>query len=142
MMKYGNGGQVIGGPLKEMKAKRPNPYDGNEPSADDIERASEGEKFAKGGMAGKKGAVMAIVAKLAKKPMGESMKMNGEEGEMEEGGEEGSEEHESMEKAAKTAAANEVMSALKSGDVDALAEALTNFHKSMAYGGMAGKEEC
>jgi hypothetical protein len=131
-----DGGQVIGGPLKMMKAKRPNPYTGNEPEADDIERASEGQKFADGGMADKKkGAVMAIVAKLAKKPMG-----GGEEEEMEEGGEEGSEEHESMEKAAKTAAANEVMSALKSGDVEALAEALTNFHKSMAYGGMAGKE--
>jgi len=34
------------------------------------------------------------------------------------------------------------MDAFKSGDTKALAEALTNFHKSMAYGGMAGKEEC
>ena len=140
MMKYGNGGQVIGGPLKEMKAKRPNPYDGNEPSADDIERASEGEKFAKGGMAGKKGAVMAIVARLAKKPskIGEAMSEGSEE-EMEEGGEEDVATSGDM---AKMSAASEVMDAFKSGDTKALAEALTNFHKSMAYGGMAGKEEC
>jgi hypothetical protein len=123
MMKYSNGGQVIGGPLKEMKAKRPNPYDGNEPSADDIERASEGEKFAKGGMAGKKGAIMAIVAKLAKKPseIGSELEKEGEG--MEESGE-------GMMGEAKMTAASEVMSALKGGDVSAFSSALENFMKA------------
>ena len=136
---YADGGEVIGGPLREMKAKRRNPYDGNEKEADELENELDKQNFAEGGMADKKkGAVMAIVAKLAKKPMG-----GGEEMEMEdEEEEEGSPEHESMEMAAKSAAASEVMAAFKSGDVEALAEALTNFHKSMAYGGMAGEEEC
>ena len=67
--------------LTEWKAERPNPYTGNVPSADDIERASQGQKFADGGMSKKKGAVMAIVAKLGKKPMGGEMEMDEEGGE-------------------------------------------------------------
>jgi len=115
----------IGGPLKEQIAKRPNPYTGNVGEANDMERASMGQKFAKGGMAGKP-AVMAIVAKLAKKPMSESMKVNEE---VEEEGMEGPEEGSGMHEEAKMAAASEVMGAFKSGDEKALAMALENFIK-------------
>jgi len=137
--KLADGGNVLGGPLKEWKAERPNPYDGNPSSADDIERASKGEGFAsggkvpagglaEGGMADKKkSAVLAIVAKLAKKPMSGSMEMNGEE----EGGEEGGPMEpmkvgEDAMHEAGLAAASEIMDAVKSGDKEALASALYN----------------
>ena len=134
--KMADGGQIIGGPLKEMKAMRPNPYTGNEPEADDIEADSEGAKFAKGGPVGKKGAVLAIVAKLAKKPskMGEAM-AEGDHG-AELGGHEAEETPEEMHEEdmaheAKMAAGEEIISAFKSGDVEALVEALANFHTAM-----------
>lgn len=88
-------------------------------------RKQEKEKMADGGMPKGKGAVMAIVARLAKKPMEMSEKM-GEEGE--------SEEMESEEmggmREAKMAAAEEVMSALKSGDKEMFAGALENFMRA------------
>jgi len=124
--KMASGGNVIGGPLKEGMAKRPSPYTGNMPEASAMESEAMGQKFAKGGMAGKP-AVMAIVAKLAKKPMEGSAKMQ-EEAEMEEGME-GPEEGSGMHEEAKMAAASEVMGAFKSGDEKALAMALENFIK-------------
>ena len=83
----------------------------------------EKEKMADGGMPKGKGAVMAIVARLAKKPMEMSEKM-GEEGEEME-----SEEMGGM-REAKMAAAEEVMSALKSGDKEMFAGALENFMRA------------
>lgn len=80
----------------------------------------EKEKMADGGMAKGKGAVMAIVAKLAKKPMEMSKEMSSEGEEME------SEEMGGM-REAKMAAAEEVMSALKSGDKEMFTGALENF---------------
>lgn len=75
-------------------------------------------KMADGGMAGKKPAVMAIVAKLSKKGSGEEM----EEGEMEEGGEDMS-----AMKEAKMAASEDIMSALKSGDKEMFMNSLSEF---------------
>lgn len=81
-----------------------------------------GGKMADGGPVDKKkGAVMAIIAKLGKKPMsspGNDMMESEDEGEGEEG---------SVSGEAKMAAAEEVMSALKSGDKMAFAGALENF---------------
>lgn len=110
------------GGLTEGKAKRPNPYDGNMKEADSLAGELKREKFADGGPAGKKGAIMAIVAKLAKKPseMGEAMKEEGEGMES---------EGEDMMGEAKMSAASEVMDALKGGDVKAFAGALENFMK-------------
>lgn len=119
------GGMVKGmasGGLTEQKAKRPNPYTGNEPEMRDMEAET---KMADGGMTGKKGAVMAIVAKLAKKPMSESMKMNGEEE-----SEEGEMEMGEARMEAKKAAADEIMGALKSGDAATLAASLENFMRA------------
>lgn len=171
------GKKMATGGLVEHKAKRPNPYDGNEPEADEVERETESQNFAHGGMSkekltkahekarelmpqfqkeygkekgksiayatmtkqakegmaeggevGKKGAVMAIVARLAKKPseigkeMGDTAVERAEEG----GGEEGM----GGMREAKMAAAEEVMSALKSGDREGFAGALENFMKA------------
>jgi hypothetical protein len=122
--KLADGGQVIGGPLKELKSTRPNPYTGNVPSADDIEGASEGKNFANGGPVDKKkSAVLAIVAKLAKKPMG-GME-GGEEGEVEEVQEPMAVDESAMHEAA-IAAASDIIDAVKSGDKEALANALYN----------------
>jgi hypothetical protein len=83
------------------------------------------DKMADGGEVGKgKGAVMAIVARLAKKPMQMSKEMESEgEGEEMESGMGGMRE-------AKMAAAEEVMSALKSGDKEMFAGALENFMRA------------
>jgi hypothetical protein len=71
----------------------------------------------------KKSAVLAIVAKLAKKPMSGSMEMNGEE----EGGPmEPMKVGEDAMHEAGLAAASEIMDAVKSGDKEALASALYN----------------
>jgi len=140
--------------FKSIMAKRKNPYEGNEKFSDEMEaETANGGNFAKGGMVKcascggkmamggmscaqgckmaeggavdkKKNAVMAIIAKIGKKPMDSVGKspdemMGGEEGQMEG---EMSASHE-----AKMAAADEVMSALKSGDTMAFAGALENF---------------
>jgi hypothetical protein len=128
MMGGGMVSKMANGGLTEQQAKRPNPYTGNEPEMKEMEKETSSQKFADGGMAGKKGAVMAIVAKLAKKPMATSKEMSGEE--MEEDG-----EMEGMEasKEAKMAAAEEVMGALKSGDKEMFAGALENFMKACSY---------
>ena len=176
---YGKKMMATGG-LVEQKAKRPNPYDGNEPEANEVEKEAETQNFAKGGMAkakivaahkkakelmpdfqkeygkekgkeiayatmmkqeknkmadggsvdGKgKNAVMAIVAKLAKKPSEMSQKL----GEEASGEEMESESEISGMEAAKMAAAEEVMGALKSGDKEAFAGALENFMRSCSY---------
>jgi hypothetical protein len=104
------------------KAKRPSPYTGNVPEANEMEKETSSQNFAKGGMAKGKPAVMAIVAKLAKKPMSESSEMN------EEMASEGPEMASGMQEA-KMAAAEEVMGAMKSGDASAMASALENFIK-------------
>jgi len=124
MMGGGMVKKMAEGGLTEQKAKRPNPYTGNEPEAKEVEKETSSQKFADGGMTGKKGAVMAIVAKLARKPkeMSEAMQ---EEAEMEEK----KESMGSMEEA-KMAAAEEVMDALKSGDKSAFADALENFMRA------------
>jgi len=121
MMSGGMVDKAANGGLVEQKAKRPNPYTGNVPEAADMEKET---RMADGGMAGKKPAVMAIVARLAKKPMSESKKMNEEmedEGKMEMG-------EARME--AKKAAAEEIMGALKSGDTSTLASSLENFMRA------------
>lgn len=165
--------RMADGGLTEQKAKRPNPYDGNEPEAAEVQKELETQNFAKGGMAkadivaadkkakelmpkfqkeygkekGKaiayatmrkqqkegmadggevKGPVMAIVAKLAKKPMEASEKL-GEMAAEEEGG---GEERMGMMREAKMAAAEEVMGALKSGDKEMFAGALENFMRA------------
>lgn len=127
MMGGGMVKKMAEGGLTEQKAKRPNPYTGNEPEAKEVEKETMSQKFAEGGMAGKKGAVMAIVAKLAKRPkeMSEGMQ---EEAEMEE-----KEESMGGMEEAKMAAAEEVMGALKSGDKSAFAGALENFMKACSY---------
>lgn len=116
------------GGLVEQKIKRSNPYTGNEKEAMDIEKEAEGNKMADGGMSGKKPAVMAIVAKLAKKPTEASSKM-GEMASEGEGEEMESEEMGGM-REAKMAAADEVMSAIKSGDKEMFAGALENFMRA------------
>lgn len=142
---YGKKMMATGG-LVEQKAKRPNPYDGNEKEADEVEKETESQNFAKGGMAkkmaeggeaSKKGAVMAIVARLAKKPtemsseLGKAAEGEGSALEKETGGEEASEMG-GMEEA-KLAAAEELMGALKSGDKRAFASSLENFMKACSY---------
>lgn len=107
------------GGLTEGKAARPNPYDGNKKEADSLASELGADRMAEGGPVGKKGAIMAIVAKLAKKPSEIGSEMEKEEG-MGEG--EMSASHE-----AKMAAADEVMGAIKSGDKMAFAGALENF---------------
>jgi hypothetical protein len=131
MMGGGMVSKMADGGLTEQKAKRPNPYTGNEPEMKEMESETSSQKFADGGMAGKKGAVMAIVAKLAKKPMATSKEMSGEETEENDR----MEEEEGMEasKEAKMAAAEEVMGALKSGDKEAFAGALENFMRACEY---------
>jgi hypothetical protein len=124
MMGGGMVSKMAEGGLTEQQAKRPNPYTGNEPEAKEMEKETSA-KMADGGMAKGKPAVMAIVAKLAKKPMSESGKMN-EEMEDERGEMEASKE-------AKMAAAEEVMSALKSGDKEMFAGALENFMRACDY---------
>ena len=178
---YGKKMMAQGG-LTEQKAKRPNPYDGNEPEAAEVEKELETQNFAKGGMAkadivaadrkakelmpkfqkeygkdkgkaiayatmrkqqkgmmgggmvdgmaeggGVKGPVMAIIAKLAKKPTEMSEKLG--EAASAEGGEEAPEGMGGM-REAKMAAAEEVMSALKSGDKEMFAGALENFMRA------------
>jgi hypothetical protein len=117
--------------FKSIMAKRKNPYQGNS--------EMDPEQFAHGGMSGmndggkmmaeggsvdkKKSAVMAIIAKIGKKPM-DSVGKSPDEMEMEmkeEGG--------SMD-SAKEAAASEVMESMKSGDVGMFSAALENFIKA------------
>lgn len=128
---YGKMKMADGG-MTPVKAKRPNPYNGNEEDMKDMEKETSTQNFAKGGMAGKKGAVMAIVAKLAKKPskMGEALSEG--EGE-EENGMEMEEEGMGASKEAKMAAAEEVMSALKSNNKEMFAGALENFMRACSY---------
>lgn len=82
---------------------------------------AQGCKMAEGGPAGKKGAIMAIISKIGKKPMSspgstvDEMEGEGEESEM------------PVSQEAKMAAAKEVMSALKSNDIEMFAGALENF---------------
>lgn len=172
-MMGGGMARMAEGGLTEQKAKRPNPYDGNEPEANEVEKEVETQNFAKGGMAkadivaahnkakkvmpqfqkeygkekgksiayatmmkqqkegmaeggGVKGPVMAIIAKLAKKPMEASDKLGEMAAEEEGGGEEGM----GMMREAKMAAAEEVMGALKSGDKEMFAGALENFMRA------------
>jgi len=116
------------GGLVEQKSKRSNPYTGNEKEANEMESEAEGKKMADGGM-GKKPAIMAIIAKMAKKPTEASSKM----GEMSEEGESEEMESEGGMMEAKMAAAEEVMGALKSGDKAAFAGALENFMRACNY---------
>ena len=93
-------------------------------------KMSYGGKMAEGGPAGKKGAIMAIISKIGKKPMsspGQSMEEMSSEGE-------GEESEMPVSQEAKMAAAKEVMSALKSNDIEMFAGALENFVRSC--GGM------
>ena len=141
---------------KTIVAKRKNPYEGNNEFGDKFEGELSSQQFAKGGMVKcascggkmaeggmscaqgckmaeggpvdkKKNAVMAIIAKIGKKPMGspgrgvEEMESEGE-GEGMEGGD--------MMGEAKMSAASEVMDALKGGDVAAFSSALENFVKA------------
>ena len=137
-MMGGGMAKMAEGGLTEQKIKRSNPYTGNEKEAMDMEKEAMGNKMAYGGMAekkmadggmgGKKPAVMAIIAKMAKKPVEASGKM----GEMAKEEEEGMSEESGMMEA-KMAAAEEVMGALKSGDKTAFAGALENFMKACSY---------
>lgn len=117
------------GGLVEQKIQRSHPYSGNKPVDDEMMAETEGKKMADGGM-GKKPAIMAIIAKMAKKPTEASSKM----GEMSEEGESEEMESEGGMMEAKMAAAEEVMGAIKSGDKAAFAGALENFIKACGYG--------
>ena len=128
-MMGGGMAKMAEGGLTEQKIKRSNPYTGNEKEAMDMEKEAMPAKMADGGMGGKKPAVMAIIAKMAKKPVEASGKM-GEMAKEEE--EEGMSEESGMMEA-KMAAAEEVMGALKSGDKTAFAGALENFMKACSY---------
>lgn len=143
---YGKKMKMAYGGLTEQKAKRPNDYDGNEKEADELQKELETENFAHGGMSkkkmaeggevkDKKGAVMAIVARLAKKPteMSEQLgkEAKGEESAVEKETE-GMEESSGMMEA-KMAAADELMGAMKSGDKQALVGALENFMRACSY---------
>jgi predicted HicB family RNase H-like nuclease len=143
---YADGGQVIGGPLKEMKAKRRTPYDGNELQEDELQSELEGQNFAKGGMADKKkGAVLAIVAKLAKKPMSESMKMNGEHDEPDEdnmgGPSDYDEDNATPADMAKLSAASEMVAALKEGNAKEFAMSLETFINACHEAAESSEEE-
>jgi hypothetical protein len=127
-MMGGGMAKMAEGGLTEQKIKRSNPYTGNEKEAMDMEKEAMPAKMADGGMGGKKPAVMAIITKMAKKPVEASGKM----GEMAKEEEEGMSEESGMMEA-KMAAAEEVMGALKSGDKTAFAGALENFMKACSY---------